>query len=144
MSPYYCYWECTTGVRFLAWAGICFLFTTASRRALGLTHPIKWAPGALSRRVKQPGRKADHSGLVACSDCDFTSKSMNPIRHLSSFFGRGISSLEGLYVHRTAKQGKTRVHIHYSSGIRTHDPSVRVDHRTATGTGFVLQRYSKT
>jgi len=39
-----------------------FLFTTASRTALGLTQPpIQWAPGALSLGVKRPGRKADHS-----------------------------------------------------------------------------------
>jgi hypothetical protein len=39
-----------------------FLLTTASRLALGLTQPpIPWVPGALSLRVKQPGREADHS-----------------------------------------------------------------------------------
>jgi hypothetical protein len=39
-----------------------FLSTTASRAALGPTHPpIQWVPGALSLRVKQPGREADHS-----------------------------------------------------------------------------------
>jgi hypothetical protein len=39
-----------------------FLFTTASRAALGPTQlPIQWAPGALSLGVKRPGREADHS-----------------------------------------------------------------------------------
>jgi hypothetical protein len=39
-----------------------FLFTTASRTALGPTQPpIQWVPGALSLGVKRPGRKADHS-----------------------------------------------------------------------------------
>jgi hypothetical protein len=39
-----------------------FLFTTASRKALGPTQPpIQWIQGALSLRVKRAGRKADHS-----------------------------------------------------------------------------------
>jgi hypothetical protein len=39
-----------------------FLFTTASRTALGPTQPpIQWEPGALSLGVKRPGREADHS-----------------------------------------------------------------------------------
>jgi hypothetical protein len=39
-----------------------FLFTTASRPALGSTQPpVQWIPGAVSLGVKQPGRKADHS-----------------------------------------------------------------------------------
>jgi hypothetical protein len=39
-----------------------FLFITASRTALGPTQPpIQWVPGALSLRVKRPGREADHS-----------------------------------------------------------------------------------
>jgi hypothetical protein len=39
-----------------------FLFTTASRTALGPTQPpIQWVPGAPSLGVKQPGREADHS-----------------------------------------------------------------------------------
>jgi hypothetical protein len=38
------------------------LFTTSSRTALGRTQPpIQWVPGALSLRVKRPGREADHS-----------------------------------------------------------------------------------
>jgi hypothetical protein len=39
-----------------------FLFTTASRTALGPTQlPIHWVPGALSLGVKRQGREADHS-----------------------------------------------------------------------------------
>jgi hypothetical protein len=39
-----------------------FPFTTASRTSLGPTQPlIQWVPGALSLRVKRPGREADHS-----------------------------------------------------------------------------------
>jgi hypothetical protein len=39
-----------------------FLFTTASRKALGPTQtPIQWVPGAVFLGVKWPGREADHS-----------------------------------------------------------------------------------
>jgi hypothetical protein len=39
-----------------------FLFTTASRPALGTTQPpIQWVPEALSLGVKWPGREADRS-----------------------------------------------------------------------------------
>jgi hypothetical protein len=39
-----------------------FLFTTASRPALGSTQPpIQWVRGAFSLGVKRPGREADHS-----------------------------------------------------------------------------------
>jgi hypothetical protein len=39
-----------------------FLFTTASRTALGPTHlPIQWVPGSLSPWVKRLGRETDHS-----------------------------------------------------------------------------------
>jgi hypothetical protein len=45
------------------WQGLgIFLFTTASRTALGPTQPrIQWVPGALSLGVKRPRREADHS-----------------------------------------------------------------------------------
>jgi hypothetical protein len=39
-----------------------FLYTTASRPALGPTQPpIQWVPGALSLGVTWQGREADHS-----------------------------------------------------------------------------------
>jgi hypothetical protein len=39
-----------------------FLFTTASRMALGPTQPpIQWVTGVLSLRIKRPGRETDHS-----------------------------------------------------------------------------------
>jgi hypothetical protein len=39
-----------------------FLYSTASRLALGLTQPpIQWVPGAFSLGVKQLGHEADHS-----------------------------------------------------------------------------------
>jgi hypothetical protein len=38
-----------------------FLFTTASRTALGPTQPpIQWVPGALSLGAKRSGREAHH------------------------------------------------------------------------------------
>jgi hypothetical protein len=45
-----------------SWRGLgIFLFTTASRTALGPTQPpIQLVPGALSLGVKRPGREADH------------------------------------------------------------------------------------
>jgi hypothetical protein len=48
---------------FNSWRGLGIsLFTTASRTALGPTQPpIQRVPGALSLRVKRPGREADHS-----------------------------------------------------------------------------------
>jgi hypothetical protein len=48
-------------VRFPVGVGI-FLFTTASRTAVGPTEPpTQWVTGSLSPGVKRPGRKADHS-----------------------------------------------------------------------------------
>jgi len=46
-----------------SWQGVgIFLFTTASRLALGRTKPpIQWVPEALSLGVKWPLREADHS-----------------------------------------------------------------------------------
>jgi hypothetical protein len=41
-----------------------FLYSTASRPALGPTQPpTQCVPGALSSGLKQPGHEADHSGL---------------------------------------------------------------------------------
>jgi hypothetical protein len=48
---------------FDSWRGLgIFLFTTASRTALGPTQPpIQWVLGALSLGVKRSGREAEHS-----------------------------------------------------------------------------------
>jgi hypothetical protein len=47
-----------------------FLFTTASRTALGPTQsPIQWVPGALSLEVKRPVREADHSAASSAVPC---------------------------------------------------------------------------
>jgi hypothetical protein len=50
-------------VSYGSWRGLgIFLFTIASRTALGPTQPpIQLVPVALSLGVKQPGREADHS-----------------------------------------------------------------------------------
>jgi hypothetical protein len=54
-----------------------FLFTTASRMALGPTQPpIQWVPGALSLGVKWPGCEADHSPPSSAevkNACSYTS-----------------------------------------------------------------------
>jgi hypothetical protein len=47
------------------------------------------------------------------------------IGQLVGLLGRGISPTQGLYLHRTTQHRKTRTHIHASSEIRNHDPSVR-------------------
>jgi hypothetical protein len=61
--------ECSAGLR-VGWSGVrvwgggleFFLFTTATRTALGPTQPpIQWVPEAHSLGVKRPGREADHS-----------------------------------------------------------------------------------
>jgi hypothetical protein len=54
-----------------------FLFTTASRKALGLTKPpIQWVPRTLSLGVKRPGHEADHSPPSSAevkNACSYTS-----------------------------------------------------------------------
>jgi hypothetical protein len=54
-----------------------FLFTTASRTALGPTQPpIQWVSEALSLGVKQPGREAGHSlpsSAEVKKECSYTS-----------------------------------------------------------------------
>jgi hypothetical protein len=59
------HWLDKRGLRVRFPAGlVIFLFTTASRPALGPTEPpIQWVPGALSPGVKRPWHEADHSPL---------------------------------------------------------------------------------
>jgi len=60
----YCSMGWTIGILgFDSWWGLgIFLFTTASKTALGPTHPpIQWLPGTLSLGVKRPRSDADHS-----------------------------------------------------------------------------------
>jgi hypothetical protein len=55
------YAQVVLGFDFRRGLGI-FLFTTASRTALGPTQPpIQWVQGALSLEVKRPGLEAVHS-----------------------------------------------------------------------------------
>jgi len=46
--------------------------------------------------------------------------------YLVRLLGRGISPTQGLYLRRKTQQKNADTHIHASSGIRTHDPSVQV------------------
>jgi hypothetical protein len=45
--------------------------------------------------------------------------------YLVGLLGRGISPSQGHYLQRRAQHRKAPTHIHPSSGIRTHDPSIR-------------------
>jgi hypothetical protein len=45
--------------------------------------------------------------------------------HLVGLLRLGFSPSQGQYLHTTEQHRKTRTHIHTSSEIRTHDPSVR-------------------
>jgi hypothetical protein len=60
-NKYICQYSDKPGID--SWRGLgIFLFTTASRTALGPTQPpIQWVPGTLSLGVKRAGREADHS-----------------------------------------------------------------------------------
>jgi hypothetical protein len=53
------------------------------------------------------------------------SETYESIGQMVGLLGRVIGSTQGPYLHRTTQHRKTRTHIHVSSGIRTHDPSVR-------------------
>jgi hypothetical protein len=63
--------------------------------------------------------------------------------------GRVISPSQGLYLHRTTHDRKTRTNIHAFSGIQPHDPSSKpakthTSDRTATVTGKRLHTKEKT
>jgi hypothetical protein len=72
---------------------------------------------------------------MACSNSEFNFwklriyldlEIMNLFGQLVGLLGRGTGPTQGLCLRRTTKHRKTWTHIHASSGIRTHDPSVRV------------------
>jgi hypothetical protein len=67
-----------------------FLFTTASRPALGpIQTPIQWVPGALSLGIKRPGREADlsppYSAILPLPQCAFTSWRGARLKHRDTF-----------------------------------------------------------
>jgi hypothetical protein len=72
---------------FSSWEGQeIFLFSTASRLALGTSQPpIQWVPGPLSLGVKPPGREADHSH--PCSANFKIDGAMPPLPHTSFWCG---------------------------------------------------------
>jgi hypothetical protein len=79
---------------FDSWWGLgIFLFTTASKMALGLTQsPIQWVPGALFLGVKWLGCEADHSPplpqyvfMVWCSGTTFHREMYNALFRLQTF-----------------------------------------------------------
>jgi len=50
---------------------------------------------------------------------------MNVFGQLVGLLGQEIDLTQGHYLQRTTQHRKTRTLIHASSGIQTHDPSVR-------------------
>jgi len=70
------------------WRGLgIFLFTTASRTALGHTHsPIQRVLGATSLGVKRPGREADHSSSSSATVKEWVELYLHSI-YMSSWCG---------------------------------------------------------
>jgi hypothetical protein len=116
------------------WGLEIFLFTTASRTALGPTQPpIQWVPEAFSLGGNRPGREAGHlppfsaevkmrgaiPPLPQYAFMAWCSVKAQGQLYLYLLLGRGISPSQGRYLHRRAQHRKTRTHIHASSGIRT-------------------------
>jgi hypothetical protein len=61
-----------------------FLYSTASRTALGPTHsPVQCVPGAVTPGVKQPGREADRSPLSG--DKIKNGGAITPLCHMPSY-----------------------------------------------------------
>jgi len=61
---------------------------------------------------------------MAYSDSEFFMKFMNLFGHLVGLLGRGISPMQGLYLHRTKQHREMQTHIPTPSRIRTCDPNV--------------------
>jgi hypothetical protein len=79
-------------------------------------------------------------GRLTCNFLDL-------FRHMVGLLGRVISPSQGLYLHRTTQNRKTRTNIHALSGIWTHDPSnqpakTHASDRTATVTGLPVTAFS--
>jgi hypothetical protein len=71
-----------------------FLFTTASRPALGPTQPpIRWVPGALSLGIKRPGREADHSPPSSTEVKHAWSYTSTPPIRFHGVLSEGISTI---------------------------------------------------
>jgi hypothetical protein len=62
---------------------------------------------------------------LASFDSEFTSETMNPSRHFGKHLGRGVGLSQCLSLYRKAQNKKVLTYVHASSGIRTHDPSLR-------------------
>jgi hypothetical protein len=72
-----------------------FLFTTASRTALGpIQPPIQWVRGALSLGVRRPGREADRSPPSSAEIKDAWRYNSTPPRRLH---GVVLSEAEGQF-----------------------------------------------
>jgi hypothetical protein len=66
--------------------GKIFLFSTASRLALGPTQPpIQWVQGALSPGLKRPGRESDQSPQSSAEIMN--DGAIRPLPHMSSWRG---------------------------------------------------------
>jgi len=62
---------------------------------------------------------------------------MDPLDILVGLLGWGIGPSQGLNLHTTAQHRKTRIYIHASSGIRTHNSSAQAfqDHTRLRSSG---------
>jgi hypothetical protein len=93
-----------------------FLFTTASRTALGPTQPpTQRVPGALSLRVKRPGREADHSPPSSAEVKNVWSYT-SILPHTSSWRGAKLSAGTLLYLYHPRESRKNSTRPKYELG----------------------------
>jgi len=101
-------------LRIIIYSNFLYNFTTASRTVLGPNQPpIRWIPGALSLRVKLPGREADHSPpsraeVKECAELYLHSRSMSSwrgaqLKHRDKFTLTFTGSASELHVNDCAK-----------------------------------------